>query len=94
MKQIKVTKREIVTCSMCGNPAEYWISYNDPLNPGPEHTYGRDLNREPTVIRRSCTPHVVDVTYRVLVEAKLAPNLPLDNLLEDRYAGTTGEPKA
>lgn len=94
-KDIKIQKRPPIPCDRCDSPAMYWISFNDPAKPGAEMHFGgsRPYNL-PTIVHRACDVHLVDVNYAVLVEAGLAPALPLNNLLrKEPYVGTTGEPK-
>jgi len=84
---------------LCDTAAEFYINYRDPAKPGEFHETSREGNRstgytDPTIGYRACAAHVVDVTYLLLIDARLAPKLPTENLKkEDAYVGTTDEPK-
>ncbi len=98
---VKITHRVAPTCDMCSSPPEYHVGYWDYEKPFEYWDQGGKHSPMATFMRKACAVHLVEVNYKVLVEAGLAPKLPTENLLrtpltaeemDNKYVGTTDEP--
>jgi hypothetical protein len=75
IKSIRI-RRAPFTCALCSEPPAFWLSYNDPANPGPSEMIAGRYTSSATVMKRACSEHLLAVNELLLREAGLMPEPP------------------